>query len=96
MEYLGFWVTWNGTRPVNKKLEAIVNMTPSKNIIQVCALLGLVSYYRDMWSRQLHLLQPLTALTSTKVTFKWTDAEKKSFDKIEQLVARNTLLIYPD
>ena len=31
MEYLGFWVTWTGIRPINKKGEAIVTMAPPKN-----------------------------------------------------------------
>ena len=57
MEYLGFWVTRNGIRPV-KKVEAIVNMTPPKYIIQARAFVGLVNYYRYMWTRRPHLLQP--------------------------------------
>ena len=28
MEYLGFWVTRTRIRPINKKVEAIVNMKP--------------------------------------------------------------------
>ena len=52
MEYLGFWVTRNGIRPVNRKVEAIVNMTPPNNIIQVHVFVGLVNYYMDMWSRR--------------------------------------------
>ena len=75
MEYLGLWVMQNGIRPVNKKVEAIVNMTPPKNIIQVRAFVGLVNYYRYMWAIRSYLLQPLTVLTSTKVRFKWTDVE---------------------
>ena len=43
MEYLVFWVTWNGIHPVNKKVEAMVNMTPPKSIIQVSAFVGLVN-----------------------------------------------------
>ena len=31
MEYLSFWVTWTGIQRVNKKVEAIVNMTPTIN-----------------------------------------------------------------
>ena len=96
MEYLGFWVTRNGIFPVNKKVEDIVNMTPPKNIRQVCAFLVLVNYYRDMCDRRSHLLQPLTAVTSNKVKFKWTDTEQQAFDKIKQIVACNILLIYPD
>ena len=80
MEYLGFLVTRNGIQPVNKKLEPIVNMMPSNNIIQVRAFLGLLNYYIDMWSRRSHLLQPLTTLTSTEVKFKWTDFQQQAFN----------------
>ena len=30
MEYLGFWVTRDRIRPINKKVEDMVNMTPKK------------------------------------------------------------------
>ena len=59
-------------------------MTPLKNIIQVRAFLGLVNYYRDMWARRSHLLQPLTALTSTKANFKWTDVKQQAFNKLNK------------
>ena len=71
-------------------------MTPPRNIKQVHAFVVLVKYYRDIWARRLNLIRPLTALTSTKVTFKWTDVEQKAFDKIKWIVDRDTLLIYPD
>ena len=71
-------------------------MTPPKTIKQVCAFVGLVNYYKDIWAKWSHLLQPITIFTPTKITFKWADIEQKSFDKIKQIVARNTLLIYPD
>ena len=75
MEYLGFWVTRTGIRTINKKLESIVNMKPPKNTKQVCAFIGIVNYYRDMWAKQSHLLHHLTSLISHKVRFKWTDLE---------------------
>ena len=96
MEYLGFRVTRNGIRPVNKKVEAIVNMTPPNNIRQVRAFVGLLKYYEDMWDRRSHLLQPLNTLTSNTVMFKWIDVEQQEFGKIKQIVACDTLLIYPD
>ena len=49
-----------------------------------------------MWDRRSHLLQFLTAVTSTKVKFKWKDVGQQAFDKIKQIVARDTLLIYLD
>ena len=91
MEYLGFWVTWTGIRSINEKLEAIVNMTPPNNTKGLHAFIGIVNYYRDMWSRRSYLLHPLTVITSNKVKFKWTDMEQKSFDDIKRAVAQDTL-----
>ena len=96
MEYLGFWVTRTGIRPINKKLEAIVNMKPSKNTKEVCAFNSIVMYYKDMWDKRSHLLQPLTAITSHKVNFKWTDLEHKQFDDIKRALSQDTFLAYPD
>ena len=91
MGYLSFWVTQNGIRTINNKLEVIVNMTPPKSQKQVCVFIVLVNYYRYIWNRWSHLLQPLTAITSNKVKFKCTNVEQKSFDDIKRIVVRNTL-----
>ena len=86
----------NGIQPINKKVEAIINITPPKTTKHVRAFIGLVNYYMDMWDRRSHLIHPLTALTSNKVKFKWTDVEQKGFDDIKRDVAHDTLLPYPD
>ena len=95
MEYLGFLVNPYRIRPINNKVEAIVNMMPPKNQNQVHVFIGLLNCYRDMWVRRSHLLQPLTTLTSDKVMFIQTDVEHKSFDDIKRIVVRYTLLVYP-
>ena len=70
-------------------------MKPHNNKKQVQAFISVINYCRDMWARLSHLLHPLTALTSPKVKFKWTDVEHKVFDEIKRTVARDTLLAYP-
>ena len=94
--YLGFWVTRTGIRPMNKKVESIVNMKPPKNTKEVRAFIGIVNYYRDMCAKRSHLLHPLTELTSHKVKFKWTNLGQKKIDDIIRLVSQDTLLAYPD
>ena len=94
-EYLGFWVTLNGVRTINKINEDIINMTPPKIKLRVGTFICLVNYYRYMLSRWSHLLQLLNNITSDKVAFKWIDAEHKSFDDIKYMVARNNLFSYP-
>ena len=32
--------------------------------------IGVVNYYRDIWERFSHMLEPLTKITSTEVKFK--------------------------
>ena len=97
MEYLGFWVTRTGIRPVNnKKIEAIVNMTPPINKKQVTSFMRLLKYYRDMWKKLSHLLQLLTALTSKKVNFKQKNDEQKLFNEIKRIVTHDNLLIHTD
>ena len=71
-------------------------MALSNNIKEVNAFIGIVNYYRNMWAKSSHLLHPLTALTSHKVKFKWTDIEQKAFDDINGAVSQDTLLAYSD
>ena len=71
-------------------------MTPLNNTKEERDFIGIVNEYRDMWDRRSQLLQPLTALTSNKVKFKWTEVEKRAFDDIKQAFAHDKLLAYPD
>ena len=47
-----------------------------------------------MWPRRLHILAPLTRLTSIKRKFKWTQVEQDDFGRIKRIVAHDILLTY--
>jgi len=96
LEYLGYWITQEGIKPLSKKVEAINNLAVPRTRKQLRAFIGMVNYYRDMWLRRSETLAPLTALTSSKVKFKWTEVEQKAFDTMKRIMARETLLAYPD
>ena len=61
---------------------------------QVRAFIVLINFYRYMWAIRLHLLQPLNALISDKVKFKWAAVEHKKFNDIKRIVASDNLLSY--
>ena len=54
----------------------------------------MVNYYHDMWIRRSEVLAPLIRLTSANVKFKWTNVKQMAFDKIKQIVRRETLLLF--
>ena len=56
----------------------------------------MANYYQDMWIHRLHVLAPLTALTSSEVKFVWTVKERKAFNVMKQILSKETLLAYPD
>ena len=89
MEYLGFWVTRDGVKPINKEKEAINNMKPPTSWKEVRKFIGVVNYW---W----HKLVPLTRLIYIKRKFKLTQVEQDDFYKIKWFAARDTLLTYPD
>jgi hypothetical protein len=86
LEYLGYWLTRDGIKPLAKKVEAILNIAHPKTRKQLLSFIGRISYYRDMWIRRSDTLAPPIALTSSKVTWKWTDIEQTAFDAIKQLL----------
>ena len=66
MGYLGFWITRDGVKPINRKIEAITNMNPPTSQKRVRRFIGVVNYYRNMWPRQSHTVAPLTKINSIK------------------------------
>ena len=96
MGCLGFWLTHNGAKIINRKIEAITSIKPRNSEKEVKMFMGVINYYRNMWPRRSHTLAPLTKLTSIKRNFKYTQAEQDDFEKITRIVARDTLSTYPD
>ena len=94
-DFLGHWLTPHGVKPLRKKIQGILDMEEPTNIGQLRSFLGMVTYYRDMWPRRSHILAPLTELIGTK-TFKWGDEQRKAFKEMKALIAKDTLLAYPD
>ena len=96
IEYLGFWITRNGIKPMAKKVEAIHALAPPTNRRQLRRFIGIINYYRDMWKRRSDLLAPLSTLCSPKAKWRWTDVEQKAFEAVKAAISKDVLLSYPD
>ena len=78
--------------PVPKKVEAIKNIAPPKNIHNVRKFVGMVNYYRDMWVRRSDILAPLTKLCSKKATFVWGESQQKAFNDMKKILSQRDTL----
>ena len=96
LEYLGYWISWDGIQPLAAKVEAIKKMVTSKNKKVLRSFIGMINYYCDMLKKRSELLAPLTSLTSNKCKWDWTDKHQKMFEAIKNVFLRKTLLSYPD
>jgi transposase InsO family protein len=96
LEYLGYQISREGIRPNQKKVAAILQIQAPKTRKQLRRFIGMVNYYRDMWPQRSHLLAPLSSLTSVKVKWKWTKEHQQAFDQMKALMAKETLLTFPD
>ena len=96
LEYLGYWITRQGIKPVQKKVDAIMKISEPKNRKELRSFIGIVNYYRDMWLRRSHVLAPLASLTSKKTPWKWGEQQGKAFQMAKRIIAREVMLAYPD
>ncbi len=94
-DWLGYWLTPTGLKPWSKKIKSILALKPPTTTKQLRSFIGAVTFYRDMWPHRSHILAPLTELTGGS-TFTWTDKQQQAFDAIKAMIAKDTLLQYPD
>ena len=87
LEYLGYWVTRDGIKPLPKKVDAIKNIAPPRNMKELHSFIGVINYYRDIQVCRSEILAPLTNLTSKEAKWEWTDVHQKAFDRIKKLVS---------
>jgi len=49
-----------------------------------------------MWARRSHVLAPLATLTSKTIKWKWEPQHQKTFATAKRVIAKETLLAYPN
>jgi transposase InsO family protein len=99
-DFLGHWLTRDGIKPWQKKVQSVVDLQRPTNASQVRTFVGLINWYRDFWPRRSHLLSPFTqlirGLKEKKAPVEWNDHLEKCFQEVKQVIAADALCAYPD
>ena len=93
--FLGHGVTEEGIRVDPRKIEAIVNWEPPKNVTGIRSFLGLAGYYWRFVEGFSRMAMPLTRLLKKEVKFVWTKECQESFDKLKQVLTSTPVLALP-
>ncbi len=75
-ECLGYILMRDGIKPQQKKVQAILTITPPKQVKDLRKFLGMIQYYRDLWTRHSKMLAPLISLVGECGQTKVTKAKK--------------------
>lgn len=94
IEYLGHKISKNGLQKVDSKVRAISLAPAPRNLTELRAFLGMVSYYsRFIYNLATHL-QPLYALLRKDVKFCWSQGQNEAFEKVKRLIAEDITLMH--
>ena len=88
IDYLGYIVTPEGVKPDPKKIKAIQAMERPTTVTEVRRFIGMIQYYRDLWPKRSHTLQPFTSVSSGKkgTRIKWSPELESAFHETKKMV----------
>ena len=92
---MGYLLTPKGVKPWKRKIDAVLKMDRPRTTTQLRSFLGAVTFYRQMWPRRSHLLDPLTELTG-KTNLERNAQCDQAFREMKAVMASDVLMTYPN
>ncbi len=93
---LGHNITADGLHPMKEKIEAIQNAPRARNVSELKAFLGLLTYYKIFLSKLSVVLFPLYRLLRKATKWIWTQTQDQAFQKAKDLLTSAPLLVHYD
>ena len=98
VEYLRFLLTLEGMKIQPKKVEAMKRIKSPTNSKQLKRFLGVINFYQDVWKWRLHILAPLSKLSSKtgELNWQWGKIKQLAFETAKVMLCRHAMLAYPE
>lgn len=96
IDFLGHIVERGRIRMDPKKIQAIQEWKPPRDVHEVRSFLGLANYYRRFVKGYSEIARPLTNLTKKTETWGWTPQCQAAFEKLKGAIMTDPVLALPD
>ncbi|GFV51168.1 retrovirus-related Pol polyprotein from transposon 297 [Trichonephila clavipes] len=100
LQFLGYLITPEGSKPLPEKVDAILSYKLPETIRDLRTFLGLLNFYRryskNAAKHQAILHEYLIGSKKNDKKIVWTEEAKENFEKCKQDLAHATLLRFPD
>ena len=94
--YLGVLMNQQGIKPQPEKIKAMLDIKPPKNKKFLRQFIGMVNSYKELFKKRSDILKPLTDMAGKNSTFTWDEKANKSFIAAKAMIAKATMLAFPD
>jgi len=96
VHFMGHVVSDKGLSCDMKKIEAVREYQPPKDIHHLRSFLGFVGYYRRFVKGFATVAAPLTKLLQKSSVYRWGTEEQEAFDLLRKPLMEEPLMTYPD
>ncbi|CAN1768730.1 Retrovirus-related Pol polyprotein from transposon 17.6 [Linum perenne] len=93
--FLGHVVSKRGVEVDPKKIEAVVNWSPPKDVSQLRSFLGLAGYYRRFVEGFSTIASPLHKLLRKESKYEWSEECQRSFEELKKKLTSAPVLTLP-
>lgn len=100
IEYLGYKVTKDGIRPLEKRVTAVTSFKKPNNTAELRRYLGMINFYHRFINNAATILTPLNKYLAgkkkkDKQPINWTTETEEAFQESKKRLAEATLLAHP-
>ena len=96
VEYLGYKIDANGVHPLPHEVQAVLDAPAPRNVKELKAYLGMLSYYSRFIPNLSAVLAPLHQLLKASTPWLWTHQTQQVFQTSKQLLASAGVLVHYD
>ncbi|KAL5775879.1 hypothetical protein ACOSP7_013436 [Xanthoceras sorbifolium] len=93
--FLGHVISAYGIKADPKKIEAVMEWKPPRNVSEIRSFLGLAGYYRRFVKGFSSIATPLTKLLHKNVRFEWNEKCQTAFEKLKAMLVEAPILVQP-